>query len=78
MDKRQGFSRALPKLRHPSKAVLGLAWAVVILTLIAAGLAGTLAGRLVLNRISDLGFKRALNVILVLISLRLIWQGLVG
>ena len=54
------------------------AWAFVILALIAAGLAGTLTGRLVLNRITDHGFKRALDVILVLISLRLIWQGLTG
>lgn len=53
-------------------------WAMVILALIVAGLGGTLAGRLVLNRISDHGFKRALDVILVLISLRLIWQGLTG
>ena len=73
---------ALMTLQHGLKVVifglLGFAfgpWALVILALVAAGLAGTLAGRLVLNRITDHGFKRALDVILVLISLRLIWQG---
>lgn len=76
---------ALMTVQHALKVVifglLGFAfgsWAVVILALIAAGMAGTLAGRLVLNRISDHGFKRALDMILVLISLRLIWQGFTG
>lgn len=76
---------ALMTVQHGLKVVifglLGFAygtWAFVILALIAAGLAGTLTGRLVLNRITDHGFKRALDVILVLISLRLIWQGLTG
>jgi uncharacterized protein len=76
---------ALMTVQHSLKVVvfglLGFAfgpWAGVILALVAAGVAGTLAGRLVLNRISDRGFKLALDVILVLISLRLIWQGLTG
>lgn len=76
---------ALMTVQHGLKVVifglLGFAfgpWAMVIVALIAAGLAGTLMGRFVLNRISDHGFKRALDVILVLISLRLIWQGLTG
>jgi uncharacterized membrane protein YfcA len=51
------------------------AWISVIPVLIATGLAGTFAGRLVVCRMTDHGFKRALDVILVLISLRLIWQG---
>jgi hypothetical protein len=41
-------------------------------------LAMTLAGRVLLIRMSDKGFKRALDVILVLISLRLIWVGVTG
>jgi uncharacterized membrane protein YfcA len=76
---------ALMTVQHGLKVVifglLGFAfgpWAMVILALIAAGLAGTLMGRTVLNRISDHGFKRALDVVLVLISLRLIWQGVTG
>ena len=76
---------ALMTLQHGLKvAIFGLlgfaygAWAFVIVALIAAGVAGTLAGRLVLNRITDHGFRRALDVILVLISLRLIWDGLTG
>ncbi len=44
--------------------------------MIGAGFLGTLAGRQVLNRMTDRGFKRALDVVLVLLSLRLIWQGL--
>ena len=74
---------ALMTVQHGLKvAIFGLLgfafgpWAMVILALIGSGLLGTLAGRSVLNRISDHGFKRALDVILVLISLRLIWQGL--
>ena len=76
---------ALMTVQHGLKVVifglLGFAfgpWAMVILALVAAGLAGTLAGRLVLNRITDHNFKLALDVILVLISLHLIWQGITG
>jgi uncharacterized membrane protein YfcA len=59
-------------------AVLGFAygpWLGFIALMIAAGFLGTLAGRLVLVRLSDKGFKTALDVVLILISLRLIWQG---
>lgn len=76
---------ALMTVQHGLKVVvfglLGFAfgqWAVVIIALILAGLAGTFSGRLLLNRISDKGFRRALDVILLLISVRLIWQGLTG
>lgn len=76
---------ALMTLQHGLKVVvfglLGFVfteWAVLILALTVAGLAGTLMGRLVLNRITDRGFQRALNIILVLISANLIWQGLTG
>ena len=51
-------------------------WLGFIALMIGAGALGTVAGRLVLVRMSDHGFKRALDVVLVLISLRLIWQGL--
>jgi uncharacterized membrane protein YfcA len=61
--------------------VLGVAfgpWVIFILAMIVAGFCGTLAGRLVLNRLSDRGFKLALDVILVLVSIRLIWNGVRG
>ena len=76
---------ALMTVQHGLKVVifgfLGFAfgqWAGVIVAMILAGVAGTLAGGLVLNRITDRGFKVALDVILVVISLRLIWQGITG
>lgn len=72
----------LMTLQHLLKVVafgfLGFAfgpWAIFILAMIAAGFVGTVIGRRVLIRMSDTGFKRALDVVLILISLRLIWQG---
>ncbi len=50
-------------------------WLVFILMTIGCGFLGTLAGRQVLNRMTDPGFGRALNIVLVLIALRLIWSG---
>ena len=50
-------------------------WIWVIGMMIAVGLIGTYAGRLVLNRLTDARFGVVLNILLVLISLRLIWQG---
>jgi len=47
-----------------------------IVAMIVTGFLGTLVGRQFLNRITDFGFKRALNIVLLLISLRLIWMGL--
>lgn len=76
---------ALMTLQHGLKVVIfGLlgfafgAWAMVIVALILAGLVGTWLGRSVLNKMTDGGFKIALDAILVLISLQLIWQGLTG
>ncbi|KAA2315516.1 sulfite exporter TauE/SafE family protein [Pseudooceanicola sediminis] len=72
-------------LQHVLKTIvfgtLGFAfgpWAGFIAMMIAAGFAGTLVGRLLLEKISDHNFKRALNVVLILISLRLIWAGVSG
>jgi len=59
--------------------VLGFAfapWLGFIVAMIVTGFLGTLVGRQFLNRITDFGFKRALNIVLLLISLRLIWMGL--
>ncbi len=50
-------------------------WVGAILLMIAAGLAGTALGRLVLNRLTDRYFRHALNILLLMISLRLIWTG---
>jgi uncharacterized membrane protein YfcA len=73
----------LMTVQHGLKVVafgfLGFAfgpWLPAIAALIVAGLAGTFAGRLILNRLSDVRFAVALNVLLVLISLRLIWTGI--
>ncbi|MGR3270116.1 sulfite exporter TauE/SafE family protein [Thalassococcus profundi] len=58
--------------------VLGFAfgpWAIFTLSMIAAGFLGTVAGRVLLIRMSDTGFKKALDAILILVSLRLIWNG---
>lgn len=50
-------------------------WAGFIAAMILSGFLGTLAGRRVLNHLSDHGFRRALDVVLILISIRLIWTG---
>lgn len=68
-------------LKVAAFALLGFSfgpWLGFIVLLTLAGFAGTLAGRVVLVRLSDNGFKRALDVILILISLRLIWTGITG
>lgn len=73
----------LMTLQHGLKiAVFGLLgfaygpWIWFIALMIAAGFLGTLIGRHVLIRMSDHGFKRALDIVLILISLRLIWRGI--
>ena len=51
-------------------------WVGFILTMIAAGFVGTLVGRIALNHIGDKNFKRALNMILLLLSVQLVFSGL--
>ena len=51
------------------------AWAGLIALLIAFGFLGTIAGRLVLARIDERRFKFALNAILTVLALRLIYAG---
>ena len=72
----------LMTLQHGLKifafGILGFAfapWLAFMALMITAGFVGTVAGRHVLFRMTDHEFKRALDVVLVLISLRLIWQG---
>jgi uncharacterized membrane protein YfcA len=50
-------------------------WVPLMAAMIASGFLGTLAGRQVLMRIDEQKFKFALNTILVLLALRLIWAG---
>ena len=59
-------------------AVLGFAFGpylVLIIGMIVAGFLGTIVGKRVLMRIDEKRFRIALNVMLVLLSLRLIWSG---
>ena len=50
-------------------------WAGLIAALILCGFAGTWAGKRVLNRLSDRLFRRALDAVLLILSARLVWQG---
>ena len=50
-------------------------WLPFIAAMIAFGFAGTVAGRLVLNRMDDRRFKRALDIVLLVLSARLVWGG---
>lgn len=52
------------------------AYLPLIAGMIATGFAGTVLGRQVLKRTTDARFKRALDVILILVALRLIWAGI--
>ncbi|SDE87868.1 Uncharacterized membrane protein YfcA [Paracoccus isoporae] len=74
---------ALMTLQHAIKTVtfgmLGFAfagWLPFLAAMIVAGFAGTLAGKTLLNRIDDRRFKLALDVILILLSLRLTYAGM--
>lgn len=53
-------------------------WIVVMVCMMVSGVLGTIAGRGLLGRMSDHGFRRALDVILLLISARLVWAGVTG
>lgn len=73
----------LMTLQHALKifvfGILGFSfgpWLVFMVAMIASGFLGTVVGRQVLVRMSDRVFKRALDVVLILLSLRLIWQGI--
>lgn len=73
----------LMTIQHLLKTVmfgfLGFAfapWLGFIVAMIVAGAIGTLLGRLVLDRLSDTRFRFALDAILFLLSVRLIWAGM--
>jgi uncharacterized membrane protein YfcA len=74
---------ALMTVQHLLKVVvfgiLGFAfgpWLAVIIAMVLSGVGGTYAGRLMLNRLSNHNFHKALNIVLLLISAHLIWAGL--
>ena len=76
---------ALMTMQHALKTVafglLGFAfgpWLPLVAAMVAAGLLGTVAGRLVLLRIDEARFRLALDAILVVLAARLIWAGLAG
>ncbi len=67
-------------LKTVAFGILGFAfsiWAGLIVLLIAAGVLGTLAGRVMLARIDDRRFRIVLNAILTLLAARLIYAGAV-
>lgn len=75
-----GTHAALMVTQHMLKSLafagIGFAfapWAVLIAAMIFAGVLGALAGKAVLARMHEQQFKLALNTILVLVALRLVW-----
>lgn len=65
-------------LKSVTFGVLGFAfgpWAGFIAMMIAMGFLGTLLGKRVLMRMGDRHFRRALDLMLLVLSLRLLWQG---
>lgn len=73
---------ALMTLQHGVKSVafglLGVAfgpWVPFLVAMIVAGFVGTLAGKVLLNRIDGVRFKRALDLILLILAVRLIYAG---
>lgn len=73
---------ALMSLQHGLKvAVFGLfgfafgAWLPLALAMIAAGFAGTLAGRSVLMRLDERAFQFGFTLVLTLLALHLVWSG---
>lgn len=82
---RQGYvatHAALMTVQHSIKVVvfgfLGFAfaeWGIAIALMVAAGFAGTVTGKALLDRMPELTFQRILDVLLILVSLHLIWSG---
>ena len=73
---------ALMTLQHGVKSIafglLGVAfgpWIPFLVAMIVTGFLGTIAGKVLLNRIDDLRFKRALDLILLVLAIRLIYAG---
>lgn len=74
---------ALMTLQHGLKCVVfglfGFAfgpWMPLVIAMIATGFLGTLVGKRVLTALTNASFGKVLNAILLVLALRLIWQGL--
>ncbi|WP_204114718.1 TSUP family transporter [Shimia biformata] len=50
-------------------------WLGLLLAMVAAGFAGTIVGRVALEKMTDHGFGRALNIVLTVIAVQLILRG---
>ncbi|MBP0484536.1 sulfite exporter TauE/SafE family protein [Sagittula salina] len=50
-------------------------WWGFVMAMIASGFLGTVVGKLCLNRMDDRRFQLALNAVLILLALRLVWAG---
>lgn len=70
------LQHAIKSLTFLGLGVVFAPWLPFIIAMIAMGFVGTLIGKQILMRISEQRFKLALNTILVLLSVRLIWSGL--
>lgn len=74
------FATAMTLQHAPKALVFGLAgfvfreWLLFIAAMMAFGFAGTWLGLHLLNAISDRRFNLALNLLLTLLALRLLWQ----
>lgn len=77
------FAAAMSLQHAPKALVFGFAgfvffdWLAFILAMIVAGLAGTWIGIHLLRHISDQSFALALNLLLTLLAVRLLWQAAV-
>lgn len=74
------FSTAMALQHAPKALVFGTTgfifadWLLFIIAMIACGFAGTWAGLHLLNSLNNYWFSRALNLILTILALRLLWQ----
>lgn len=78
-----GTHAAFMTVQHCLKIVvfglLGFAygpWIGIMVLMILSGLIGTLLGKRVLERMTDNGFRRAFDILLLLVAARLIWGGM--
>lgn len=74
------FATAMVLQHAPKALVFGVTgfvfsdWLVFILAMTACGFAGTWIGLRLLNRLNNRWFSKALNIVLTLLALRLLWQ----
>jgi uncharacterized membrane protein YfcA len=76
-----GFMTLQHTLKIAAFGLFGFAfgpWAALVAAMILAGLAGTWAGGKVLTRLPERAFRIALQGLMALIALRLVWEGAAG